>query len=484
MKAEIFPKKFLWGAAVAANQLEGAWQAGGKGVSQDDVVPFIELTSATDIPDFDQRATLLAGLHDLQGNYPKRWGIDFYHTYKTDIQLLKELGLNSFRTSIAWTRIFSNGDEAQANEAGLQFYDDLFDELLANDIEPIITISHYEMPMKLVLEYGGWHNRQVINFFEKFVTAIFQRYRDKVKYWITFNQINSGLTDAYLSLGLIKAEHPDIEQVKFQSLHHQLVANAKAIEIGKKVNPNFMIGSMNYEMTAYPQTPQSEDVLACLDNDDAQLYLSDVMVFGEYSTYIKRYFAEHEIQLEILPEDLLLLKENRIDFLAFSYYLTTVRNQQMPNILDEITWNMSEESRNPYLETSEWGWQIDPVGLRIVLRKLASRYRNLPLVIAENGLGYRDEFVNGGVQDNYRIAYHREHLRQIAEAIQDGAKVIGYQPWSGIDIISAGTSEMEKRYGFIYVDQDNAGGGTKQRFKKKSFYWYQGVIASNGQQLE
>lgn len=477
MTKKVFPKDFLWGSAVAANQFEGAWDVDGKGVSQDDVVPFIELTNATDIPDFDKRAVLEKGLTDTEGSYPKRFGIDFYHTYKEDIQLLKEMGLNSFRTSIAWTRIFPNGTEAGPNEKGLQFYEDLFTEMKANGIEPIVTISHYEMPLELVLNHGGWSNRKMVDHFVRFAEVVMKRYQGLVKYWITFNQINSGLTDAYLALGLIKEEHEDIEQVKFQSLHYQLVANAKVIEIGKKIDPDFMIGCMNYDMTAYPRTTKPADVLACIENDDAQLYLSDVMVFGEYSQYMQRYFREHAIQLEITAEDKALLAANRIDYLAFSYYLTTVRDGEMANILDQMAWNMSEESRNEYLETSEWGWQIDPVGLRIALRKLALRYRELPLLIAENGLGYRDVFENDTVEDDYRIAYHQSHIDQIAEAIEDGVPVIGYQPWSGIDIISAGTSEMEKRYGFIFVDQDNYGNGSKRRFKKKSFGWYRDLIA-------
>lgn len=477
MTKGVFPKDFLWGSAVAANQFEGAWDVDGKGVSQDDVVPYIELTHATDIPDFDKRSVLEEGLHDTDHIYPKRFGIDFYHTYKEDIQLLKEMGLNSFRTSIAWTRIFPNGDELVPNEKGLQFYEDLFTEMKNNGIEPIVTLAHYEMPLNLVLNYGGWSNRKMIDYFVNFAKIVMNRYSKLVKYWITFNQINSGLTDAYLSLGLIKQEHEDIEQVKFQSLHHQLVANAKVVALGRQINPDFMIGCMNYDMTAYPRTTKPEDVLACIENDDAQLYLTDVMIFGDYSQYMKRYLREHNIQIEITDEDRELLKANRIDYLAFSYYLTTVRDAKMNNILDQMAWNMSEDSRNTYLETSEWGWQIDPVGLRIALRKLAIRYRDVPLMIAENGLGYRDVFENETVADDYRIAYHQSHIDQIAEAIADGVSVIGYQPWSGIDIISAGTSEMEKRYGFIYVDQDNFGEGSKKRYKKKSFYWYQDLLS-------
>ncbi|EUJ33735.1 glycosyl hydrolase family protein [Listeria floridensis FSL S10-1187] len=462
-----FPKDFLWGGAVAANQFEGAWNIDGKGISQDDVVPYVDLKKATDIPLFDSRAMIEKGLTDTAEIYPKRFGIDFYHTYQEDIKLFRELGMNSFRTSIAWTRIFPTGEEETPNEAGLAFYDALFDECLKNGLEPIVTLSHYEMPLNLILHHGGWSNRKTIDAFVKFSETVLRRYQDKVKYWIIFNQINSGLTDAYLSLGLIKDEHPNIEQSKFQSLHHQLVANAKVVKLGKEINPSMQMGSMNYDMTAYPATPKPEDVLGTIENDDAQLYLSDVMIFGEYSKTMQRYFAEHDLALEITDEDREVLQKNTIDFLAISYYLTTVRSSEMPNILDQIAWNMNETSRNPYLETSEWGWQIDPVGLRIALRKLNLRYRNFPILIAENGIGYRDQLENGKIQDDYRIDYLRNHLNQLREAINDGVQVIGYQPWSPIDIISAGTSEMEKRYGFIYVDQDNHGVGSKKTDQKR-----------------
>lgn len=477
----VFPTNFLWGGGVVANQFEGAWDVGGKGVSQDDVVPFIDLEKSTDIPVFESREVITKGLTDNKNIYPKRFGIDFYHTYQSDLDLFKEMGMNAFRTSIAWTRIFPEGDELEPNESGLKFYDDLFDACLERGIKPVITLSHYEMPLNLVLNYGGWKNREVINFFVRFAKVVMERYKDKVEYWIVFNQINSALTDAYLSLGLIKDEVEDIELAKFQSIHHQLVANAMVVKEGKKINKAFKIGSMNYEMQSYPASQRPEDNLAVIQNEHAQLYMSDVMVFGEYSSFMKRYFKEKNISLIIEDEDLKLLKENTIDYLAISYYLTTVRSADMGCILDKIEWNMDERSRNKYLPTSEWGWQIDPIGLRIALDKLNTRYRGLPIMIAENGIGVRETLGdNNQVEDDYRITYHREHIRQLREAIRDGVNVIGYHPWAPIDIISAGTSEMEKRYGFIYVDQDNFGNGTKKRYKKDSFYWYQKVIKSNG----
>lgn len=480
-----FNDNFLWGGGVAANQFEGAWNVDGKGVSQDDVVPFIDLKKATDIPVFDSRAIIEKGLTDTTNIYPKRFGIDFYHTYESDLDLFQEMGMNSFRTSIAWTRIFPNGDEKEPNEAGLAFYDRLFDACGKRGIKPVVTLSHYEMPLNLVLNYGGWKNRQVIDFFVKFSKVVMERYKDKVEYWIVFNQINSALTDAYLSLGLIKDEESDIELAKFQSVHHQLVANAKVVELGRKINSEFKIGSMNYDMQAYPATSKPEDILNVAQNEHAQLYMSDVMIFGEYSPFMKRYFRENKIQLEVTENDLEVLKNNTIDYLAISYYLTTVRNADMGCILDKIEWNMDESTRNPHLETSEWGWQIDPIGLRIVLDKLTIRYSGLPIMIAENGIGYRDILTDEKkVNDDYRIEYHREHVRQMREAVLDGANVIGYHPWSPIDIISAGTSEMEKRYGMIYVDQDNLGNGSKERIKKDSFYWFQKMIASNGEQVD
>lgn len=477
------PDHFLWGAAIAANQAEGAWDQDGKGISQADVVPYIDLKTKTDIPVFDTREVIEAGIDDAAKVYPKRYGIDFYNRYKEDIALFKEMGLNSFRTSINWTRIFPNGDEETPNEAGLQFYDDLFDTMKQNGIEPLVTISHYEMPLKLVTEYGGWKNHEVVDFFERFCRVVLERYKSKVKYWMVFNQINSALTDAYLALGLLSKEETDFQTAKFQAIHHILVANARAVKIGKEVNPEMQMGSMIYDMTTYPATPKPDDMLAANQDMDASLFFSDVMINGEYPGYMVRYFHEKGIKIQEEPEDEQLLAENKIDFLAFSYYLSTV-TKHGKSMLDAVGWNMGEEKSNPYLETSEWGWQIDSVGLRIALNNLHKRYAGIPLLIAENGFGARDiKEADGRVHDDYRIAYHREHIRQMIEAYKDGVNVFGYQPWSGIDIISAGTSEMSKRYGFIYVDQDDYGNGTKDRSKKDSFYWYQKVISSNGTDL-
>lgn len=478
-----FPKNFLWGGAIAANQAEGAWKEGGKGVSQADIIPYIELEDKTEIPIFGEIDDLEQIIQDEEGNYPKRYGIDFYHRYKEDIPLFKEMGMNSFRTSIAWTRIFPNGDEKEPNEAGLQFYDGLIDECLKNGIEPIITISHYEMPIHLIKEYGGWYNRKLIEFFNRYVTTLFERYKDKVKYWIVFNQINSAILDPFLSSGVSQSEYKDIQTAKFQAIHHQLVANALAIKIGKEINPDMQIGSMIYDMTSYPLTPKPEDVLANIQNINEVLFLSDVMVKGRYPGFILRYYAENDITIEEDENDKKILAENTIDFLAFSYYLTTVSQAGMTSILDKNEWNTTGDVANPYLKASEWGWQIDPIGLRIALNNLHERYDGIPLLIAENGLGERDKLENGKVHDDYRIDYLRGHLEQLKEAIKDGVNVLGYQVWSPIDIISAGTSEIEKRYGLIYVDMDNHGNGTKKRYLKDSFYWYQQVIKSNGKDL-
>lgn len=479
-----FPDTFLWGGAVAANQLEGAWNQSGKGISQADIMPYVDLKRSTDIPTFETRSKLEQALSDESRTYPKRTGINFYEQYPSDLALFKEMGMNSFRTSIAWTRLFPNGDELEPNEEGLKFYDALFDECLKNGLEPVVTISHYEMPVSLILNYGGWKNREMIDLFMRFSECVLERYKDKVKYWIVFNQINSALIDSFLGLGIVEEEAENLEQTKFQVIHHQLVANALTVKVGKKINPNMMIGSMNYDMTAYPATSKPEDVWSAIENDHGQLSLSDVMVYGEYPMYIKNYLAKKGITLEIKPDDLTILKENTIDFLAISYYLTTVINSDLPRVIDKIAWNMSEETRNEHLETSEWGWQIDPIGLRIALNKLQTRYRNLPLMITENGIGVRETLDSSGtVQDDYRIDYLRAHIEQMKLAIEDGVNLIGYHPWSPIDIISAGTSEMEKRYGMIYVDLDNEGNGTGNRYKKASFHWYKRVTESNGENL-
>jgi 6-phospho-beta-glucosidase len=337
------------------------------------------------------------------------------------------------------------------------------------------------MPLKLVTQYGGWKNRKLVDFFSRYCEVVLKRYQHKVKYWMVFNQINSGLTDAYLALGLLTKEEIDVQTAKFQAIHHTLVANALVVKIGKQINPAMKMGSMIYDMTTYPSTPKPEDVLAASQEMDASLFFSDVMVKGEYPGYMIRYFHDNEIIIEEQPEDEQLLAENTIDYLGFSYYLSTVTKQGASSILDTIGWNMGHDNGNPYLETSEWGWQVDPIGLRIALNNLHKRYNGIPLLIAENGFGVRDtKEADGSVHDSYRIAYHREHIAQMIEAYRDGVQVFGYLPWSGIDIISAGTSEMSKRYGFIYVDQDDSGNGTKQRSKKDSFYWYQKVIKSNG----
>ncbi len=477
-----FPKDFLWGGAIAANQAEGFWNEDGKGPSINDVVPYDKNMDYHHLTLMRTREQIKRGLASQDRVYPKRFGIGFYRTYKEDIKLFRELGLNSFRTSIAWSRIFPNGNELEPNEAGLHYYDQLIDELLANDIEPIITLSHYEIPLHLVTEYGGWKNRKVVEFFEHYCEVILERYQNKVKYWIVFNQINSGFTDPYLALGLLEAEEENINQAKYQAIHHQLVANAKAVKIGKAINPNMQMGSMILDMTAYPKNSHPDHMLAAMQYNQEAMLFSDVMVRGVYPGYIIRYFAEENIKLDIRTEDEALLKNNTIDYLALSYYMTIVVGKGL-RLANNVGWNLSENFHNEHLETSEWGWQIDPQGLRIALNTLYDRY-NIPLLIAENGIGAKDTLnKDGSIHDDYRIAYLKKHIIQMKEAIKDGVQVIGFQPWSAIDIISASTSEISKRYGFIYVDQDDLGQGTGKRYRKDSFFWYQQLIKSNGEIL-
>src|SRR5690625_338227 len=477
-----FPEDFLWGGAIAANQAEGAWNEGGKGLSLNDIVPYTKDMDYDDIKIIRSRKEVEDGLTNEANIYPKRHGIDFYHTYKEDIALFAELGLKAFRTSIAWSRIFPKGDEAEANPEGLEFYHNLFDELLAHNIKPIITLSHYEMPLHLITEYGGWQNRQVVQFFEKYVEVVLKEYSNKVNDWIIFNQINSAFTDPFLALGILEDEIEHPQEAKYQAIHHQLLANAKAVKLGKDIHPKNKMGSMILDLTAYPSSTHPEVMFDNVRYEQEAMFFSDVMIKGEHPGYMIRFFAENELDIHMEKEDLQILKENTIVFLAFSYYMTTLSHKGS-SLTESSGWHISEENRNKHLETSEWGWQIDSKGLRIALNKLYDRYQ-IPLLIAENGLGARDELTKDKtINDDYRIDYLRKHIIEMKEAIKDGVDLIGYLPWSAIDIISASTSEIAKRYGFIYVDQDDYGKGTKNRYKKKSFHWYQRVIQTNGEKL-
>lgn len=473
-----FPEGFLWGGATAANQLEGGFDEGNKGLNIADVLPGgKERLNILSKPGFNWE------IDKEKYRYPNHQGIDFYNRYKEDIALFAEMGFKTYRLSIAWTRIFPNGDESEPNEAGLAFYDRVFDELAKYNIEPLVTISHYEMPMNLVEKYGGWRNREVITFFETYVTAIFKRYKDKVKYWLTFNEINAGLMMPIMSLGFAIEKEEDRYQATYQALHHQFVASAIAVKAAHKIIPESQVGCMIIYAPVYAVDANPENQMYILEESRLfNNFCTDVQVRGEYPSYINRYFQENNIELEIQNGDLQLIEEGVVDFISLSYYMS--RTDKADKTPEEIgAGNLIGGVKNPFLEASDWGWEIDPVGLRITLNELYDRYR-VPLFVVENGLGAHDVVeVDGSIHDDYRIDYLRGHIDAMGQAIKDGVEVMGYTSWGCIDLVSASTGEMAKRYGFIYVDLDDAGNGTLARSRKKSFFWYQNVIKTNGGEL-
>jgi 6-phospho-beta-glucosidase len=463
MKA--FPEKFLWGGALAANQVEGAWQEDGKGVSTSDVQPqgvFGEVV---------ERRPGDFGIKDV--------AIDFYHRYPQDIALFAEMGFGCLRVSIAWTRIFPRGDEQEPNEAGLAYYDRLFDELAKHGIKPMVTLSHYEMPWELVKNYGGWGSRELITFFERYARSVFTRFKNKVKLWLTFNEINMSLHAPMTGVGL--AEDSSKTEI-YQAIHHQLVASALVVKACREIVPDARIGNMLLGGLMYPLTCKPQDVLKTMQENRSWLFFGDVQCRGVYPGYMLRYFRDNGIEVKMTDADREALK-NTVDFISFSYYLTgcvtadeEVNAKARGNILSMVP--------NPHLASSEWGWQIDPTGLRILLNELWDRYQK-PLFIVENGLGAKDRLeADGTVHDDYRINYLNDHLVQVGEAIEDGVEVLGYTCWGPIDLVSASKAELSKRYGFIYVDRDDQGNGTLARTPKKSFYWYKEVIATRGASLK
>ena len=466
-----FPENFLWGGAVAANQCEGAYLEDGKGLSVQDVLPHGLRGARTEEPTPDNL---------------KLEGIDFYHRYKEDIRLFAEMGFKVFRTSIAWSRIFPEGDEKEPNEKGLQFYDELFDECHKYGLEPLVTISHYETPLGLAKKYDGWRNRKLIGFFENYCRTIFSRYRGKVKYWLTFNEINSLLHAPFMSGGIMTDKEKLTEQDLYQAIHHELVASAMAVKLGHELMPGAKIGCMILGITAYPLTPDPDDIIATMLKDRETMLFADIHARGKYPAYLLNYFKEHGIEIQMEPGDEEMLKHT-VDFISFSYY-SSICETVHTELGVSTGGNLSRGYKNPYLKASDWGWQIDPKGLRYTLNKLYDRYQ-LPLFIVENGLGAVDELVtleNGEktVLDDYRIDYLRQHLLQVREAIHDGVELMGYTSWGCIDLVSASTAEMKKRYGYIYVDRNDDGSGTFERYRKKSFGWYKHVIETNGAALD
>ena len=470
---------FLWGGAIAANQVEGAWDVDGKGPSTADMLT----RGSRDVPRLITR-----GIEAGQ-SYPSHDAIDFYHRFREDIALLAGMGIKALRLSIAWTRIFPHGDDPEPNEAGLAYYDAVFDELVAHGIEPIVTLSHYEMPFSLTERMNGWADRRVIDLFVRYCRVVFERYRGKVRHWITFNEINTGVTPygGYLALGILNEgtrvmnDPVDVPELRYRALHHQFLASALAVREAHRIDPQNKVGCMIVQMTAYPRTCSPEDVLLCQQYDEmTNLFCGDVQVFGEYPYFARAFFAREGIDLGEQPEDAQIMRDGTVDYYTFSYYVSNCvsadpdAERTAGNILGGVV--------NPYLEASEWGWQIDPVGLRYTLNKLYSRYR-IPLMVVENGLGARDRVEkDGAVHDPYRIDYLRRHIEQIELAANDGVDVQGYTPWGVIDLVSASTGEMGKRYGMVYVDKNDDGSGTLRRIPKDSYYWYRDVIKRGGAQ--
>ncbi len=468
----MFPASFLWGGAVAANQCEGAYNEDGKGLSIQDVMPRGLKGERTPAPTPDNL---------------KLAGIDFYHRYPQDIRLLAEMGFKAFRTSIAWSRIFPMGDEETPNEAGLAFYDRLFDECRKYGIEPIVTLSHYETPLHLAQAYNGWLDRRLIDFYARYVRTVFTRYKDKVKYWLTFNEINSILHSPFMSGGINTPAEELTPSQLYQAIHHELVASALATKIGHKICDHMQIGCMILSMPVYPLTPAPSDVIAAMEENRKNQMFAEIHARGEYPGYMKRMMQEKNIQVTFAPGDEELLKENTVDFISFSYYVSVCATAD-PNQNVRSEGNLLGGVPNPYLQASEWGWQIDPQGLRYILNEFWNLYRK-PLFIVENGLGAKDVLVkdahgNLTVEDDYRIDYMRSHLLQVEEALADGVPIMGYTAWGCIDLVSASTAQMSKRYGMIYVDRNDDGSGTLARYRKKSFGWYKKMIATNGAALK
>lgn len=463
-------KDFLWGGATAANQYEGGYLEGNKGLSIADVEKGASHGVMREIHD-----TVQEGVY-----YPSHVATDFYHHYKEDIALFAEMGFKAFRMSIAWTRIYPKGDELEPNEAGLKFYDDVFDELIKYGIEPIVTLSHYETPLHLVKTYGSWRSRKLVDFFERYATTVFTRYKGKVKYWMTFNEINATMISPrpWHQAGIVYQANEDKHKTLVQASHHMFVAAAKAVIKGHEIDPNNKIGCMLLYPEVYPATCDPDDTIAKRAKMTNVFYYGDVHVRGYYTNLVKAKIASLNTSVDFEAGDEEILLKGKSDYIGFSYYFSAIEGKHV----DLSQGNVLIGGKNPYLKETAWGWAIDPVGLRSSMNELYDRYQ-VPLMIVENGMGAVDKIEeDGSIQDDYRMDYLKQHIDEMVKAIEiDQVDCLGYTPWGCIDLVSAGTGEMKKRYGFIYVDKDDAGHGSLKRMKKKSFDWYRKVILSNGQ---
>ena len=473
-----FPKNFLWGGATAANQLEGAWNEDGKGLSTVDVVPFGE-----------DRMKVSRGVMEMlecddSHFYPAHEAIDFYHHYKEDIALFAEMGFRTFRMSISWARILPNGDDEVPNEKGVEFYRNVFKELRKYDIEPLVTINHFDTPIELIKKYGGWKDRRMIDAFVHLCEVLFTEYKGLVRYWLTFNEINMLLHMPFMGAGILIKEGENEDQIKYTAANHELIASARAVKLAHQIDPENKVGCMLAAGQYYPYSCNPNDVWEALNKDRDNYFFTDVQSRGEYPVWALKRMEKLGVTIDLSEEDRQDLKEGVVDFISFSYYSSRCVSTD-PEVLNNATGNAAFRAvKNPYLSASEWGWQIDPLGLRITCNALYDRYEK-PLFIVENGLGAIDKVEeDGSIHDEYRIDYMRQHIKVLKDTIEiDGIPVLGYTMWGPIDLVSASTGEMKKRYGFIYVDKDNDGNGTLARSRKDSFFWYKRVIETNGEDL-
>ncbi len=490
-----FPKNFLWGGATAACQVEGGYNQGGKGLTTADVITagshervrkitwrnvLTNETGYSDVGGFwgklDFPPNCIPDV--IEGEYyPAHNASDFYNRYKEDIAMMAEMGFKCYRMSMSWARIFPNGDDEHANKQGLDFYHRVFDVCYKYVIEPVVTLAHYDTPLQLAIRYGGWKNRAVIKMFEKYARTVFDEYKNKVKYWITFNEINSVVVESFKNAGMMSENEQDLAQCA----HNQFVASAKAVIASRAINPQAKVGCMIAYTMAYPKTCNPKDQMESIFKSHEHSFFSDVMCRGFYPAYKWKEYERKGIELDIDEDDLETIEEGTVDYIAFSYYSSGVCTTEKQG---DLGTNVMMGPVNPYLKVNAWGWSIDPEGLRFSLNTLYERY-NKPLFIVENGLGYKDELIDGKVEDGYRVAYTKAHLESISKAINlDGVEIIGYTTWGWIDLISLGTGEMKKRYGLVYVNRDDQGNGDFKRIKKNSFYWYKQVIETNGKDLE
>lgn len=466
---------FLWGGALAANQCEGAWDEDGRGLANADLLPFGEQRMAVMRGDLDPR------MLPEDAYFPAREGIDFYHRYREDIELFAQMGFKCLRLSIAWSRIYPNGDDAEPNESGLAFYEDMFKACRAHGIEPLVTLNHYDVPMHLVDAYGGWRSRELIDLFERYAFTVFERYRGLVNYWLTFNEINIMTQACFMAAGIIFEPGEDRYAAVHTAVHNVLVASARAVGSCHELCPGAQIGCMLNAGVFYPATCDPDDVLAAQAENRNHYMFTDVQVRGVYPSYVLREYARHGFAVPYGDDDREVLASNLVDFVSFSYYSTRVAKAHVEGQFDS---NLLRSAPNPYLKQEPWGRFIDPKGLRVTMNEIWDRYQK-PLFIVENGLGAPDALEDSGeIEDDYRVEYLRAHIETMKETVEmDGVDLMGYTCWGPIDLVSVATGQMGKRYGFIYVDRDDTGAGSLERRKKASFDWYRRVIATNGEDL-